>query len=742
MVFWAFLPFLSKARPLAGPAALLLIVIGFFWKLVLTDQYSWLESPDLANQVVPWFQFQAQQFHLHKFPAWDPFLFAGQSLIGQAQPGLAYPLNWILFSLPLDNGHISFTALNWYFLSIHYLAALFCYFLCLDLGRGIIASVLAGLAFGLGGYIGTTDWPQMINGAVWAPLVFLFLFRVARGVRPVASGAFSGLFLGMSWLSGHHQVPIFVTLAAGVVWLYFLLERGRFRWALIAPLGVFLAFVLLTSALQTWPAYSYGNTAVRWVGANEPVHWNEAVPYTVHQQYSLSPIYLLGIVIPGYLANVSPFAGIVALTLAGLALACWWKTKEVRIFFALGIAGLLLALARNDVLHGILYSIVPLFEKARSPAVALCLFHFAIAVLIAFGVDALFVPSMKATVRRGAWLLAGFGAVTLIVCFAVKLGRALIWSFDDRVMMTTLAAFALAGILYRVGRMTAEMAGYGFLALIGGLYLVEIGNVSLYALANKEEKDRRVYLKNYAATEAVAKFLRKQPGPIRVDVNDADVPFNFGDWYGIDTVSGYAASLPEAFNELEAHTPRAKMLLGANYALSKKPTMEGQEEVFRDDNGLIVFKNPNVLPRVWVVHEAVRIKDAKEARRNLQDPGFDLGKKTFGYAAPPALERCDGDVVRSFERDVEATTAIVDMNCRGMVVMSESDAPGWKALVDGKPVPIYDAYTMLRGVVVGPGTHKIETRYRPLSVTAGALATLSAFLGALALWIIGRGENR
>src|SRR5258708_22679748 len=97
---------------LARPAVLILIVIGFFWKLVLTDQYSWLESPDLANQVVPWFQFQAQQFHLHHFPAWDPFLFAVQSLIGQGQPWLSYPLNLILFLLPLLFVHFSFTVLN------------------------------------------------------------------------------------------------------------------------------------------------------------------------------------------------------------------------------------------------------------------------------------------------------------------------------------------------------------------------------------------------------------------------------------------------------------------------------------------------------------------------------------------------------------------------------------------------------------------------------------------------------
>lgn len=114
----------TAARKSAGPAVLLLIVIGFFWKIVLTDQYSWLEFPDLAYQVVPWLNYQAQQFHLHHFPIWDPFLYGGQSLIGQGQPGLAYPLNWLLFALPLDQGHISIAALNWFYTLTHYLAAL------------------------------------------------------------------------------------------------------------------------------------------------------------------------------------------------------------------------------------------------------------------------------------------------------------------------------------------------------------------------------------------------------------------------------------------------------------------------------------------------------------------------------------------------------------------------------------------------------------------------------------------
>ena len=63
---------------------------------------------------------------------------------------------------------------------------------------------------------------MMINGAVWAPLVLLFFLRAMRGERPVSSIAWSGAFLGVSFLSGHHQIPIFIGLTMAGVWIYYL----------------------------------------------------------------------------------------------------------------------------------------------------------------------------------------------------------------------------------------------------------------------------------------------------------------------------------------------------------------------------------------------------------------------------------------------------------------------------------------------------------------------------------------
>jgi hypothetical protein len=211
----------SNREQLLGPSVLLAIVILFYWKLVLTHQYTWLETPDMANLVLPWLQFQAGEWHRHRFPLWDPNSWFGQPLFGQAQPGSAYPLNWILFLAPLKNGWLRESLLNWYYVLMRALAALTAYAFARDLGRSRIASILAGCVYALGGYVAFTRAPQMVNGAVWTPLVFLYLLRAKRDQRPWASALLSGFFLGFGWLAGHHQMNLFVSIAAAraVSWL-------------------------------------------------------------------------------------------------------------------------------------------------------------------------------------------------------------------------------------------------------------------------------------------------------------------------------------------------------------------------------------------------------------------------------------------------------------------------------------------------------------------------------------------
>src|SRR5260370_27729635 len=153
---------------LAGPALLFVITVGISWKLVLTNQYTWLDNPDFVNQVLPWYQFQAGEWHQGRFPLWDPHHWGGQSLIGQAQPGAAYPLNWILFLLPLRHGWIRQAYMHWHFVLIHVMGGLFCDLLCRDLQRSRAASLLAETAFVTTAWIGGTGRPQSLISAASA----------------------------------------------------------------------------------------------------------------------------------------------------------------------------------------------------------------------------------------------------------------------------------------------------------------------------------------------------------------------------------------------------------------------------------------------------------------------------------------------------------------------------------------------------------------------------------------------
>jgi hypothetical protein len=689
------------------PLLLLVITLGFYWKLTLTNQYTWLDSPDLVYQALPWFQFQSAEFHQGHLPLWDPHHWGGQSLIGQLQPGTAYPLNWILFSLPLRDGRIRLGYLDAYFLLIHFLGALFAYWLCRDLRRTRAASLLAAVFFSLGGFLGSSTWPGIINGVIWVPLIFLFLLRAARGRHPWSSTVLSGVFTGAAFLSGHHLVPTLILLTTGGVWLYLILRDGRPNWKLARLAALAVLFTLLIGALQILPAFEYGTRAIRWVGAPDAIGWNQRVPYSVHSEFSMHAYSLLGILVPGIFLHENPFVGLTAASLAFLGLALGWRRRPVRVLAAVALAGLLFALGRDNVLHGILYGLVPMVEKAREPVRAIFIFHFGIIALIAWGLDRL--RRDELWLRRVAVVLAVVGILAILMFTCIAIANKSKVTFDDQGVLTSVIALLLAGIFYGIfrGHLSRTAAGVCLL----GLLLIELGNGSSPAMS---EKPRAATLNKLKVARDVAWFLRSQPGAFRVEVDDQEIPYNFGDWHGFDDTGGYFPSVPMNVWRMGAMADR-RVLYGVRYTVTKKPPEANQELVFQSAEGLKVYRNPNAFPRVWTVHRVVA----------NPDPSLDLRQTAFLSGPAPALQPCSSaeDQVRLFERESSRVVIEVDMKCTGMVVLSDNHFPGWQANVDGRPAEILPAYFSMRGVVVPAGRHRVEMRYRPISVYLGASLT-------------------
>lgn len=724
---------LSRGRGLLIWLVLSLAVVGFYWRLVLTDQYTWLAGTDLAHQVLPWYQFQAGEWHAGRFPLWDPFLWNGQPLAGQAQPGVFYPLNWVLFALPLRNGWLKPTHLHWYFVVIHLMAAWFAYWLARDLKLSRAAAVLTGLVFTLAGWLGATDWPQMINGAVWAPLIFLFVFRAARGERIWLSAALGGVFLGLSWLSGHHQIPIYLSLAAGGVWLWV----GRRDWRLLAAAGLFFGIAVMISAPQVMAAVEYGRHSIRWVGASEPIGWDRKVPYTVHSQYGFQLISVLGILFPGMHAHSDPHIGAAAFLLLSLGVALRWRRPEVRMLTAVAAGALAFSLAQHTPFHGVLYSVLPLVDKARSPSMAIFVFGFAAAVLAGFGLDALLREPRHNWVRR-AWQAAlGFGlaagALRLLVVFQTRdhLG------IDYRPLATVFAALALAALVAAWSRGALRAASLA--VCLCGLFLAEIANTNSHYQPSWEDRERTEILRQMARHGDLAAYLRNRPGMPRVLVDDGAVPHNFGDWFGVFQTGGYLASITSNYSNFEVHSGGGLRLFGVEFALRREPWGQYQELVMEGRDGLRLYRRPDALPRAFAVHDVAGVRDRRRAVAETNLREGELERRAFVIGEAPAVERCAGeDTVRVAHYEPGRVRLEADLACRAMVVLADTWYPGWEAEVDGRAARIYEAYGIARGVVADRGAHSIEFRYRPRWLIPSLVSTGVALLLVLALAFAGR----
>ena len=725
------------AKSRLGMALLMLAIVGgFYWKLTLTRQFDWIWGHDLAQQVLPWFEVQARAWSHGAIALWDPYVWAGQPLLGQAQPGVAYPLNWILFALPLrHDGLIRWWALQWYFVVIRFMAMAFCYLLCCDLGRSRAASLVAGCIFALGGYIGSTPWPQMVNGAVWLPLVFLFLLRAGRAEQPSRNAVLSGTFLGVAWLSGHHQAPMLLMLAAAGAWLYLIFRAGRPDWRMARAAVLAFLFTVMTGALQILPAWEYGHLAKRWVGAPDALRWNQPVPYSIHQTYDLKPFDLLGTVFPHVHTHSDPFVGTAALALGILGLAVgWFDSRErsaLRLLAAVGTGGLIYALGQHSVFQGFLYGAIPELDKARVVSAAIVVFQFAVAVLAAFGLDSFAGEESSPWLRRIMWGALGFGLFTLAIFQTIRFTNMGSFGVEDNVVLTPFIALAFAALLYGALRGAVSRRQTAVLMLL--LVLFELGNNLGSIVMSREDAGAMKWLDQMRGSSDVAAFLKRDAPYPRANVADEAFAENWGALQGVEMMGGSLASLTTNMQYVETWRLPTRLLWGAGYTISAKPSPEGQL-VFTGASGMKVYRHVGVFPRAWAIHELVQAPTPEAGRRMIQEQLPDFRHLGYMLAAPPQLQSCFAtDKVVLTGRSTDRVVIHASMSCRGMVLLSDVFFPGWHAEVDGHSTPVYEVNEAMRGVIVPRGDHRITMRYRPASALAGGLLTLTGFTGAV-LW--------
>lgn len=352
---------------------------------------------DLTSIHYPLFVYKARLLASGQVAFWNPHLLFGfPQVAGQDVLGL-HPLNLLLL-LPLKP-HVALTL----FVVFQYvLAGFLSYWLARTLRISRTGSLIAALAFALGGYMMAqpTNLP-ILTGAVWLPLILLLFVKGVQTGRLLYAFLCGGA-IGLQILSSHPQ-PVFYSLfAVGAYGAWRLVRLGRDRKAtrrekrkgisfllsflvIAALVAVFLAFVQIAA---TWELKSLSRRAT-------------GLSLYTMTTYSLPPYHLLTMLFPGILGN--PVIGYVGeevfeeyhayMGIVPLMLSLWaWSTRKrdghVTFFTLLAGVALLLALGGHTPLYRLLFY-VPGFNFFRAPARWLFLVTFSLAVLAGFGFDTL-----------------------------------------------------------------------------------------------------------------------------------------------------------------------------------------------------------------------------------------------------------------------------------------------------------------------------------------------------------------
>jgi len=742
-------------------ALLMLAIVAFYWKIILSGQFSLLTNFETVTQAYSWFHFWVESVRQGTLPLWDPYAFAGRSFPGEMQTAAFYPLHLILAIFPFDhNGLLAPRLYHLYFVSVHLMAAWFMFALIRELGLTRFSAIIAGLCFSIGGFVGRVLWPHMLESSIWLPIQFSFLLRALDAktlFRGLAYAALSGLALGLSILAGGLHIVMMQGLVLATAIAHYTVHKSsvvtaaspRYKvwkqpiWK--QPILILLIVVsigLASGAIQLLPSMEYSARAMRWVNGGTVLPASQKIPYS-NLVDSLSPRGLVSYLFfetknlgPGEV--LSPYLGVFPLFLAIVGVWKNWGNLWVRYAAGLAFAAILFSLGSYSLLYGLIYAIVPFLWMAREASRFLYLAHFGLVILVAFGAETLF----SKTESPSSWKSLNRVLLYLTVACAAALAASAIFpspAWRSETMFSFLVVF-LSFALWRY----IEAGATGKIArfLVAALILFDVSAFDS-AAENKAEMAQRGenHLDRLLSMQPAVQFLKSQPGLFRVQVA-AETPLNPGDAFNLHTLNGGAVTMPSNYFGLQSKGSFASNLLNVRYFL--KPATAAEAGPVYADSKWKVYANPQAFPRAWLVHQTAVESSPELLLSRLGAQGSEpdhVGLLTAPLEMPLAPALAGAAEIASVEQySARHIRLKVRAGSRGLLVLSEMYYPGWEARVNGNREKIYEVDGGLRGVIVPQGESRVTFEYVPRSVIIGGLLGILAFSAVLLSLISARGK--
>ncbi|MDP7128801.1 MAG: hypothetical protein QGI00_14460, partial [Candidatus Marinimicrobia bacterium] len=556
------------------------------------------------------------------------------------------------------------------------------------------------------------------------------------------------------------------------------LGLGGFSLAALLGIGIALLIYL--------PSIEYTPFSVRGGGAGRGTDYNYATGWSFH------PKEMLTFLIPssfgfggqtywGYMpfTDYPNYMGLIILLLAVLGFIS--KRKESIAWFLLitSVLALFISFGKHfSLVYDLFYNIFPYFNKFRVPAMILILLQFNMAVLAAFGLDAL-TELKENLIPQWFWISTGLVGLWMLILVlgenalesslrsnftqprtrdpnavrAINNLRVDFW-MKDAWMMVVWCTLGMGAVWMWIKRNISKSLFLSIIVFIAVLDIAKVGQSIIHPNRSSGRSASTMTTSTndrYFEADPIVHFLKKQEGDFRI--------YPAGSWFGesrsrafgIESVGGYHPAKLKITNDFIQKTKNISSfplmrMLNVHYLLSPqeiplpnvKKVFTGKMRTGRGVQNTFVYSLQDPLPRAWFVN-TVEAKSEDQLWRMINETNFDPVRTAYIQQDNEDLPgKYTVGTIKSIQRSIHEITIDVDCPEEGFLVVSEVHYPNrWQCTLDSEPAEVVETNKLIRGVVIPKGEHTVRFNYDRSSFNKGKLISTISFV--LAIGLIGAG---
>ncbi len=697
----------SRRRSLVIGAALLLLPFVLFWQTWWPDSRfrQVFQYGDFVEQHYPMRVFVADEIRHGHLPLWDPYTFSGEPAVAMSLFAPYYPPGFWEVAFP----KLPFEALELEAIFHLGLAGLFTFVFVRHLTGNDGAGLLAGLAFGLGGYL--TSYPMLqiviLETAVWLP-AGLWLLEIALGRRSLSRVALAGAIYGFGILAGHPQTFLYIGYLTAVYFLFRVL-RLRLPIRFVIPAGIILGGAAL------------GISAAHWLPGLQMYALSPRAGLTYTDiSNGFRPAELWGLLRPNP-GQWSPlYVGLIpfALALIGLALR---RRAETWFWGVIAVAALLLSLGRFGFLYPVFFRFVPGFSTFRDQERIALLVSFSLAVLAGYGC---------AAVAQRWWAKSDRVKTEGKRSNSRQSEASRAYSPDPSLEPHRDASWPVHPLKVTSGM--ARTAPTVILVLFIFFDLYRANNGVILQTPPAGGYFAKTPIVTHIQSASLQGWRTSSEGLLPGD-GESGLVFQIRD------IVGSGPLYQAAYDRFLAQVPEERWwrMLNVQHLITRRELSHGALRLVRQDGDLRLYQVFQNATASWIVHTFKLASSQSAAIQATGDPGLDPFEQAVLEAAPalsplPPSGQEDTRLV-AFENErvlVDAT-----LTAPGILVLSEVAYPGWTVRANGVKIEPLRAYGLLRAVALPAGQWRVEWRFEPVIAYLGLVVSLLTVVTVgIAIW--------